>query len=96
MDRGGGRGETPDSGGGVYVEGGDRESYSLSPNRNSNNAPPIRTQIPDQMECGALDPQLHHVGVTGRRYRAGAQEGSVTSADMWYDGDSNIRDAAEM
>ena len=50
------RGETPNSVVAVYVYGDDRKLYSLTPNRNGDDAQLIGTQIPDQPKHGAREP----------------------------------------
>ena len=73
VGRCGRRGETPDSGGGVYGHKDDGESYYLPPNQNGDDVPLIGMQTPHRPERGAREPRLRCAGGTGGRDGAGAQ-----------------------
>ena len=72
--RGGGWGETPDYGGGVYGDRDNSESYYLPPDQNSDEVPLIRKQTPDQLERGTQEPRLRHAGRIVGQDGVGAQE----------------------
>ena len=68
----------------------------LLPDWNSDDAPLIRRQKPDQPERDTQDHQLQCVGGTVGWYVEGAQEGRAAAAETRGDEYSNIRETAEM
>ena len=74
MGRGGGKGEIPDYGGGVYGDRDIDESYSLPPSRNGGDVLLIKTENLDQPEHGSQEPRWRRAGGTGGKDVAGDQK----------------------
>ena len=74
VGRGWGEGGAPDSGGDVYGDRGNGESYFLPPKKNNDNALPIGTQNPKQPECSAQEPRLQRSIGTGGWGGAGSSK----------------------